>query len=141
LILKANLAFEFDLYQSGFPFIQPVQAWLKGPGALTGKHPLPPTVNEMSGSQWVMPMNVLFLRHKLMASLTMPVQSWEVSRTGLTDNVSFNGMHDPALRVGYQIWRDYAGFQAVSLHFEGRFASGNYHQPMLNMTDKTRTGV
>ena len=96
---------------------------------------------EMSGSQWVMPMSVLFLRHKLMAGLTIPAQSWEVSRTGLANNVSFNGMHDPALRVGYQIWRDYAGFQAVSLHFEGRFASGNYHQPMLNMTDKTRTGV
>ncbi len=96
---------------------------------------------ELTGSQWVMPMNVLFVRHRLMAGLSIPVQSWEVSRSGLTNNVSFNGMHDPSLRVGYQIWRDYAGFQAVSLHFEGRFASGNYYQPLLNMTDKTRTGV
>lgn len=97
---------------------------------------------ELGGSQWLMPLNVLFMRHKLMAGLTIPVQSWEVKRSdGNGGSVSFNGMHDPALRIGYQIWRDYAGQQAVSVHFEGRFPSGNYHQPLLNMTDKTRTGV
>ena len=95
----------------------------------------------MSGNQWVMPLNILFLRNRLMAGLSVPVQAWEVNRVGIDNNVTFSGMHDPSLRLGYQIWRDYAGQQAVSLHFEGRFPSGNYHQPMLNMTGKTRSGV
>lgn len=97
---------------------------------------------KLTGSQWRMPLNLLFLSNRLMAGITLPVQSWEVQRTdGTRPSVSMSGLHDPSVRLGYQIWHDFASEQAISLHFEARFPSGNYHQPMLDMTDKTRNAV
>jgi LysM repeat protein len=96
----------------------------------------------LSGSQWIMPFNILFLRNRLMVGATLPVQSWEVQRTDATQpGVSMTSLHDPSIRFGYQIWEDLEYEQAITLHFEARFPSGNYHQPKPDMTDKTRDSV
>jgi len=98
--------------------------------------------NVVDGRQWVMPVNLLYTGRKLMAGISFPFQSWEVTRTGGGFNtVDFSGAHDPELKVGYQIWKNYEGNHAVMLHVAGRFPSDNYHQPLVDLSGKSRAGV
>lgn len=102
----------------------------------------PYQTSTLTGSQWVMPLNLLFLRNRLMVGASVPVQSWEVQRSDIdSQSVSMSGLHDPSVRVGYQVWTDTATCQAISLHFSARIPSGNYHQPKLDMTDKTKDSI
>jgi len=98
--------------------------------------------NIVDGRQWVMPLNLLYTGKKLMAGISFPFQSWEVTRTGGGFNtVDLSGAHDPEMKVGYQIWKNYEGNHAVTLHVAGRFASDNYHQPLIDLSGKSRVGV
>jgi hypothetical protein len=65
-----------------------------------------------------------------------------VKRSGGNSNtVSLSGMHDPSLKVGYQVWKNLEGTHAVTLHAEGKFPGDNYHQPLVDMSGKSNVGV
>jgi len=96
----------------------------------------------VDGRQWVVPINLLYTGKKLFASLVVPFQSWDVTAAGANaPTVSLTGAADPEVKVGYQIWKNYEGEHAVTLHVGGRFPTDNYHQPLVTLTGKTRTGV
>ncbi|MBF0406363.1 MAG: LysM peptidoglycan-binding domain-containing protein [Candidatus Riflebacteria bacterium] len=96
----------------------------------------------IEGRQWLLPLNLMYTGRKLTVGLSVPFQDWEVTRSGiLAPTVNLSGMHDPELRVGYQIWKNLEGTHAVSLHVAGRFPGDNFHQPYTNMSGKTRTNV
>lgn len=96
----------------------------------------------VEGRQWTMPLNLMYSGRKLMIALTVPFQTWSVTRSGGGFNtVSLSGLHDPELKVGYQVWKNLEGTHAVTLHTAGRFPGDNYHQPLWNLSGKTRTGV
>ena len=97
--------------------------------------------NVIEGNESYMPLHIMYTGKKLFAGLTVPFQSWEVRQSGGGNTVSLSGIHDPSLKVGYQIWKNLEGTHAVTLHVEGRFPGDNYHQPLANMTGRSRTGV
>ncbi len=96
----------------------------------------------IDGRQWMAPINLLYTGHKLYAGVTIPIQGWEVTYSGLTlPKVALNGLHDIEAKVGYQIWKNFEGTHAVTLHLAGKFPGDNYHQPLFDMSGKTRLGV
>lgn len=98
--------------------------------------------NIVEGRQWIMPVSLMYTGRKLMAGVSVPFQSWEVTRTGGGfPTVNLSGLHDPELKLGYQIWKNYEGNHAVLLHVAGRFSSDNYHQPLITLAGKSRVGV
>jgi len=99
------------------------------------------TDNVITGRQWVAPLNLAYTGHKLMANVSVPFQSWETTLSaGGLPTVSLTGAHDPEVRLGYQIWKNYDGNHAVTIHIAGRFPGGNYHQPLYDFSGKTRVG-
>ncbi|HEY9071191.1 MAG TPA: LysM domain-containing protein [Candidatus Ozemobacteraceae bacterium] len=97
---------------------------------------------KLSGSQWIMPLNALYMKNRWMFGLSLPTQSWEVKRPDVTNaTVNFKGLHDPEMRVGYRIWQDFAERQAVALHLQGRLSSGNYGQPTAGMNGTSKDGI
>ena len=97
--------------------------------------------NVIEGSEGYMPFHIGYAGKKMFAALTVPFQNWEVKRSGGGNSVDLSGVHDPSLKVGYQVWKNLEGTHAVTMHVEGRFPGDNYHQPLANMTGKSRTGV
>ncbi|MBI3038658.1 LysM peptidoglycan-binding domain-containing protein, partial [bacterium] len=96
----------------------------------------------VNGRQWIIPINLLYTGHRLMAGVTVPFQDWEVTTAaGGAPTVRLSGAHDPEVKAGYQIWKNQEGTHAVALHVAGRFPSGNNHQPLATLTGKTRVGV
>ncbi|HNV69401.1 MAG TPA: hypothetical protein PKO06_06855, partial [Candidatus Ozemobacteraceae bacterium] len=87
------------------------------------------------------PVNLLYTGRKLMLSASIPFQDWDVRAAGGGPTVTLNGLHDPEIKAGYQIWKNYEGTHAVALHVGGRFPGDNYHQPLVTMTGKSRVGV
>ena len=76
--------------------------------------------------------------HKFFAGVTVPFQTWEekLAAGGLTSKL--DGMHDPSVKFGYQVWKNLEGTHAVTLHVEGKFAGGNYHRAILGTGLKTK---
>ncbi|NLI80027.1 MAG: LysM peptidoglycan-binding domain-containing protein, partial [Candidatus Riflebacteria bacterium] len=100
------------------------------------------TEDIVDGRQWVAPINLLYTGKKMWFSVVIPFQSWEVTSAAFAGpTVSMSGAHDPELKAGYQIWKNYEGTHAVTLHIGGRFPTDNYHQPLATLTGKTRTGI
>jgi LysM repeat protein len=97
--------------------------------------------NVIEGSEGYMPLHIGYTGKKMFAGLTVPFQNWEVKRSGGGNSVDLSGVHDPSLKVGYQVWKNLEGTHAVTMHVEGRFPGDNYHQPLANMTGRSRTGV
>lgn len=96
----------------------------------------------IEGNESMIPLHLAYTGKKLFAALNIPFQSWEVKRSGGVGNtVSLSGMHDPSLKIGYQVWKNLEGTHAVTLHAEGKFPGDNYHQPLANMTGKSNVGV
>ncbi|HPT46795.1 MAG TPA: LysM peptidoglycan-binding domain-containing protein, partial [Candidatus Rifleibacterium sp.] len=97
--------------------------------------------NIIEGTEMVTPLHLSWAGKKMFASFSLPFQSWEVSRSGVGTSVELSGMHDPSVKLGYQVWKNFEGDHAVTLHAEGRFPGGNYHQPLVTMTGKSTEGV
>ncbi|MDN5277983.1 MAG: hypothetical protein PWR01_1948, partial [Clostridiales bacterium] len=98
--------------------------------------------NLIEGNESYIPLHLSYAGKKLFAALNIPFQSWEVKRSGGNSNtVSLSGMHDPSLKVGYQVWKNLEGTHAVTLHAEGKFPGDNYHQPLVDMSGKSNVGV
>jgi nucleoid-associated protein YgaU len=101
--------------------------------------------NVVEGRQWMLPLNILYTGRRFMAGLTVPFQDWQVKPSGVSANtVSMSSIHDPELKLGYQVWKNYEGTHAVSLHVAGRFTSDNYHVPFWvpgGASGKTRIGA
>lgn len=99
------------------------------------------TKNIIEGTESMVPLHLSYAGKKLFAALTVPFQAWEVKQSGGTQNVSLSGLHDPSVKLGYQVWKNMEGSHAVTLHAEGKFPGGNYHQPLTTMTGKSTEGV
>lgn len=97
--------------------------------------------NIIEGTESMVPLHLSYAGKKLFAGLTVPFQSWEVKQSGGGQTVSLSGLHDPSLKLGYQVWKNMDGDHAVTLHAEGKFPGGNYHQPLTTMTGKSKVGV
>ena len=98
--------------------------------------------NKVDGRQWIAPVSLLYTGKKMFASVVVPFQSWEVtSAVTAAPTVKLSGAYDPEVKAGYQIWKNYEGQHAVTLHVGGRFPSDNYHQPLADLSGKTRTGI
>jgi nucleoid-associated protein YgaU len=97
--------------------------------------------NIIEGTETYTPIHLTWAGKKMFAGVTVPFQSWEVKRSGVGTSVSLSGMHDPSVKLGYQVWKNFEGDHAVTLHAEGKFPGGNYHQPLVTMTGKSTTGV
>ncbi len=97
--------------------------------------------NIVEGTEMVTPLHLSWAGKKMFVGVNVPFQSWEVKRSGGGNTVSLSGLHDPSLKVAYQVWKNFEGDHAVTLHAEGKFPGGNYHQPLVAMTGKTTTGV
>ena len=95
----------------------------------------------IEGSETMLPLHLNYAGKKMFAGVTVPFQTWEVKRSGGNDSVSLSGLHDPSVKLGYQVWKNLEGEHAVTLHAEGKFSGGNYHQPLAAMTGKSTTGV
>jgi nucleoid-associated protein YgaU len=98
--------------------------------------------NVIEGNRSVIPLHLTYTGKKLFAALNVPFQNWEVKRSGGNSNtVSLSGLHDPSLKVGYQVWKNLEGTHAVTLHAEGKFPGDNYHQPLWDFSGKSNVGV
>ncbi len=98
--------------------------------------------NLIEGTEGMMPLHLAYTGKKLFAGINIPFQSWEVKASGGGSNkVTLSGLHDPSLKVGYQIWKNLEGTHAVTLHTEGKFPGGNYHQPLADFSGKSKVGV
>lgn len=97
--------------------------------------------NIIEGTEMVTPIHLSWAGKKMFAGVTVPFQSWEVTRSGGSNEVSLSGLHDPSVKIGYQVWKNFEGDHAVTLHAEGKFPGGNYHQPQVTMTGKSTDGV
>jgi len=96
--------------------------------------------NYISGTQWLLPVNLLYTGHKFMAGFSIPFQSYSMNavNSGLsTDN--YSSIQDPEIRAGYQIWKNYDSTHAVALHVAGKFSSDNYHSPNPDFAGHART--
>lgn len=96
--------------------------------------------NVIEGTEHMVPLHLAYTGKKLFAGVTVPFQNWEVSRSGIANDVTLSGLHDPSLKVGYQVWKNLEGTHAVTLHTEGKFSTDNHHQPLADMSGKTRIG-
>ena len=76
-------------------------------------------------------MNLNYTGHKFFAGITVPYQTWEEGING-GKKAELSGMHDTSVKVGYQVWKNFEGTHAVTLHLEGKIAGGNYHSPIVN---------
>lgn len=95
--------------------------------------------NVIDGNQSIAPVNLLYTGKKIWSSLSVPYQSWEVrSANNPSPTVKLEGLYDTELKLGYQIWKNYEGTHAITLHVGGKFPSNNYHQPIVNLSGKTR---
>jgi hypothetical protein len=100
------------------------------------------TDNIIDGRQWLAPTTLAYTGKKMYAGVTIPFQDWTVTSAAFSaPSVALSGLHDPELKLGYQIWKNYEGEHAVTIHVAGRFPSDNYHQPLFTLLGKTRTGV
>lgn len=97
--------------------------------------------NIIEGTETYTPIHLNWAGKKMFAGVTVPFQSWEVKRSGVGSSVSLSGLHDPSVKLAYQVWKNFEGDHAVTLHAEGKFPGGNYHQPLATMTGKSITGV
>ncbi len=97
--------------------------------------------NIIEGVEHMIPLHLSYAGRKFFAGLTVPFQNWEVNQSGGGQKVALSGVHDPTFKVGYQVWKNLEGNHAVTLHTEGKFPGGNYHQPLANMTGKSKVGV
>lgn len=97
--------------------------------------------NVIEGTESMIPLHLSYAGKKLFAALTVPFQSWEVKQSGGGNTVSLSGLHDPSVKLGYQVWKNMDGDHAVTLHAEGKFPGGNYHQPLTDMSGKSIVGV
>ncbi|MFZ5953157.1 MAG: LysM peptidoglycan-binding domain-containing protein [Candidatus Rifleibacteriota bacterium] len=98
--------------------------------------------NFVEGNESYIPLHLNYAGKKLFVGLTVPFQNWEVKRSGGNSNtVSLSGLHDPSLKVGYQVWKNLEGTHAVTLHAEGKFPGDNYHQPLWDFSGKSNVGV
>ena len=76
--------------------------------------------------------------HKFFAGVTVPFQTWEEKLANGGPASKLDGMHDPSVKFGYQVWKNLEGTHAVTLHVEGKFAGGNYHRAILGTGLKTK---
>lgn len=97
--------------------------------------------NAIEGNETVIPLHLSYAGKKLFAAVNVPFQSWEVKNSTINNNkVSLSGLHDPSVKVGYQVWKNLEGTHAVTLHAEGKFSGGNNHQPFANLSGKSEDG-
>ncbi len=98
--------------------------------------------NVIEGNESYIPLHLTYAGKKLFAALNVPFQNWEVKRSGgNSQTVTLSGLHDPSLKLGYQVWKNLEGTHAVTLHVEGKFPGDNYHQPIWDFSGKTKVGV
>jgi len=83
------------------------------------------------GHELVVPVHLTYAGKKFFAGMTIPFQNWEV-RDGV-NTADLSGLHDPSLKLGYQVWKNLEGDHAVTVHAEGRFPGGNYNRPQLEI--------
>ena len=83
-------------------------------------------------------MHLNYTGHKFFAGVTVPFQTWEEKLANGGPASKLDGMHDPSLKLGYQVWKNLEGTHAVTLHVEGKFAGGNYHRAILGTGLKTK---
>lgn len=84
--------------------------------------------NVIDGYRTYSNLNLNYTGHKFFAGVTVPFQTWEEKRADGAGKASkLDGMHDPTIKMGYQVWKNLEGTHAVTLHVEGKFAGGNYH--------------
>ncbi len=83
-------------------------------------------------------MNLNYTGHKFFAGVSVPFQTWEEKAVAGGPKSKLDGMQDPSVKVGYQVWKNLEGTDAVTLHVEGKFAGGNYHRPLLGQGLKTK---
>jgi nucleoid-associated protein YgaU len=79
------------------------------------------------GYELVVPVHLTYSGKKFFAGMTIPFQNWEV-KDGV-NSADLSGLHDPSLKVGYQVWKNLDGDHAVTVHAEGKFPGGNYNRP------------
>lgn len=95
------------------------------------------------GYELIVPVHLTYSGKKFFAGMTIPFQNWEVKDGVNTADLS--GLHDPSLKVGYQVWKNLDGDHAVTVHAEGRFPGGNYDRPQQEIgtavDGTTKTGA
>jgi len=94
--------------------------------------------NIIDGHRTFSNLHLNYTGHKFFAGVTVPFQTWEEKPNGGGPVSKLDGMHDPSVKIGYQVWKNLDGTHAVTLHAEGKFAGGNYHRPILGTGLKTK---
>ncbi len=94
--------------------------------------------NIIDGYRTFSNLHLNYTGHKFFAGVTVPFQTWEEKPNGGGPESKLDGMHDPSVKMGYQVWKNLDGTHAVTLHVEGKFAGGNYHRPILGTGLKTK---
>ncbi len=94
--------------------------------------------NVIDGYRTYSNLHLNYTGHKFFAGVTVPFQTWEEKLVAGGATSKLDGMHDPSLKFGYQVWKNLEGTHAVTLHLEGKFAGGNYHSAILGTGLKTK---
>ena len=94
--------------------------------------------NLIDGYRTYSNLHLNYTGHKFFAGVTVPFQTWEEKNANGGPTSKLDGMYDPSVKVGYQVWKNLEGTHAVTMHLEGRFASGNYHRALLGNGTKTK---
>lgn len=96
--------------------------------------------NIIDGYRTYSNLHLNYTGHKFFAGVTVPFQTWEEKPNGGGPVSKLDGLHDPSVKFGYQVWKNLEGTHAVTLHVEGKFAGGNYHRAILGTGLKTKVG-
>ncbi len=94
--------------------------------------------NIIDGYRTYSNLHLNYTGHKFFAGVTVPFQTWEEKMNNGGPASKLDGMHDPSVKLGYQVWKNLEGTHAVTLHVEGKFAGGNYHRAILGTGLKTK---
>ncbi len=94
--------------------------------------------NIIDGYRTYSNLHLNYTGHKFFAGVTVPFQTWEEKLVAGGATSKLDGMHDPSVKVGYQVWKNFEGTHSVTFHLEGKFAGGNYHSAILGTGLKTK---
>ena len=86
------------------------------------------------GHEMIVPVHLAYAGKKFFVGMTIPFQNWEVTDETGGYKADLSGLHDPSLKLGYQVWKNLEGDHAVTVHAEGRFPGGNYQRPQFEVS-------